>query len=1062
MVDLLGTIWKVSQKYNGSSKSSSVGKTTSRNTTTYSSSGARYYTYKTSSSKSSSSSSRSYSSSSKSSGGSAQVSVPLTGDASAIDLHGSDVVGASIPEGTITSREYRVTQGKDGANDWASEYPGMTFYIENSYKLTELNIPIKKYENCSGIKFYIWRRQKSTSKTTTVNFEKLVYTSKTFSLENARKSDKYQFMDDGITIEFENGGLDLETGQYVLVALPIPVSGTGAIWLDTYKKTESKDFCIRYYGAANASHFQLKERYNEIWYDPALVNGITTEFEKEGYFISGTINFDDDTPPITKVQTLIGKDTVPQGCSIEIYGDSGAGYQKLNTDIGNIDMDEGDETIMKGSRSSFKWKAILKGNGKKTPTLEYDKEKKYAIRFTFTHETAAVGDTTAALNIDKNMCLTSKPFDGDEILKEYIGDMNLAKGKFSNYEFARVWAEKSNNSNLVIDVSGSDRIDTVQDIEGKEHEFSPYSLHYCDLELDDFAHSSVDYSHYDANVEEDENNLRLKLDTDHSYNDNDIQLFSLTQLENVEDTTNLITFSDEGYCKIPKNYAPTSNKLLYRLQFDNPIDLTQYTGVKVALDVKKSNASSELSGLGIYLSSQHESDVPSNILNEPSDIITETNALIDVISEQNSSYEALLSKYKDKIIKIVHEETSADNVKAYYDTYYHYIATYNDITKSLAYKLVQLHDVKTYNIYELGKIVADDDKVVYQEIEIDQNSTNLKYVKEIGVILLADEKDSSGNARLSVSDAIEFKLKEFKSIEHDYYPVFNPGDNHKFTLFEPTFDKDDTAPYTLHNHGDMSITTTTYGTLGVDGTKIPKSFKTPVAQINLKPSKMLSKDTPICYFTNTIATMGYKHIGIQIASDVYIPKYSLKLNLCSDTKGEQVIESIDLPTLNYIWTPNTTGYINLSQVFKKIDTLDAVVKSISISTTDRFKNYMTRILTGQSATTTTTTNTTTTNTDTSGTSGTTTNTDTSGTTTTNTSGTTTGTTTSGTSSTTQSTINAKPGINIFIGKIVLYKAETIPMFHNKMRYKFYNSANDGFSDSKDIMIRKIGTIANYS
>ena len=57
-------------------------------------------------------------------------------------------------------------------------------------------------------------------------------------------------------------------------------------------------------------------------------------------------------------------------------------------------------------------------------------------------------------------------------------------------------------------------------------------------------------------------------------------------------------------------------------------------------------------------------------------------------------------------------------------------------------------------------------------------------------------------------------------------------------------------------------------------------------------------------------------------------------------------------------------------------------------------------------------------------------------------------------------------INMFLGKIVFYKARTIPIFHHKMRYKFYNLLEDEIQTNKDntddsISIRKIGVVCDY-
>ena len=142
------------------------------------------------------------------------------------------------------------------------------------------------------------------------------------------------------------------------------------------------------------------------------------------------------------------------------------------------------------------------------------------------------------------------------------------------------------------------------------------------------------------------------------------------------------------------------------------------------------------------------------------------------------------------------------------------------------------------------------------------------------------------------------------------------------------------------------------------------------------------------------------------------PKY-LKINLCEEINGEGVFETLNIPTINTVYNPNGGGsvikYINLSQIFKKINT-DKEIKSISITATEHFVKFMTNII----------------------------------------------------------STDKGNHMNLFIGKIVLYRAETIPMFHKMMRYKLY-SATDGNIDHatadviKDsISIRKIGTIIDYS
>ena len=55
--------------------------------------------------------------------------------------------------------------------------------------------------------------------------------------------------------------------------------------------------------------------------------------------------------------------------------------------------------------------------------------------------------------------------------------------------------------------------------------------------------------------------------------------------------------------------------------------------------------------------------------------------------------------------------------------------------------------------------------------------------------------------------------------------------------------------------------------------------------------------------------------------------------------------------------------------------------------------------------------------------------------------------------------DANQKMHIYIGKIVLYKAETIPIFHKNIRYKIYNQSSDEKAAAPSL--RKIGAILDY-
>lgn len=936
-------------------------------------------------------------------------------------------------------REYTVTKGKDGKNDWVSEFPAMTLFVSKSYKLTGLNIPIRKFKNCSAIKFFIYKRQGPNNKTNTVWLEKKIYTSKEFSItKSAKVKDGYQYIDDGFTMKFKNP-LVLPKGQYVIIALPIPKSGTGSCFVETYKPSNSKDFCIRYYGAANASHFLLKTRYHEVWYNSASATGEVIDYEKQGSITSGTVTWSNGDP-ITSVKADLGNINVPSGCSFTLYADTGGGWQKVYTSstTKKTTKTENKEVTMKGGGLSFKWKLEFKGNGEDTPTLKYDSKKKYAINFTITKKTANIS-SEAGKNYEKNISLTSIPFDGDNILREYIGDPNFDAGndRFSNYEFARIWGNKDDNESLLIDISASDKNMTVS---GKT--FPVYSLHYCDLTLNDFSNTSVDYSNYDGQLEIDENNMRLKLDTEHSYNDNDIRLFDVDKF--VGQTNDLMSFektttetvNGEEVTKVEEtkemSFTPsssgTTNQLLLKAKFDNSIDLTKYTGIKLGLKVSGTGSDS-IRGLGVYFSSAYENDVPSNYTNDPEDLeeLSDVNLLL---SSFNTTDNDLVSKYEGKILKIYHDPEN--ETQSATPSYYQYVRKFDIESDSVVYQLEQLHNIKSYTIYRLPTLTVDTN-TIYKTIEIDQNNPNLQNVREIGILALLDTKElDDAKARWFTPPAhdIKVELVEFRSIEEDYYPVFNPANNDKLTVADSQWNGTGSGKkYAIYPHnkfhlndtGNFSTNSDDITYLGANtNTKTIKGTNPITTQITIRPSQISANGEMICFFNNTQATKNYKHIGVQIASDCYIPKNSLQVNLCSEKNGVGVIESINIPTLNYVYYPNNytpdtnkITTIPLSQVYKKIETMNTEIKSISISATNKFNSYMNGMFYDDST-----------------------------------------------------SKWKRPMINIFIGKIVLYKAETIPIFHKKMRFKFYNTTKDGLKTDtqisrEDISIRKIGAVLDY-
>lgn len=999
------------------------------------------------------------------------------------------------------TRSYTVTRGE------TSQYPAMTFYTDG-YVLKKLEIPIHKFKNCKAVRFFIYRRQGPNNKTNTVWLEKEMTSPKTFSLKNAKVKKGYQYMDDGFLLDFttknNKKGLELPEGQYVIICLPIPKSDSGTVYVDTYKPQDSKDFCIRYEGSSNAAHFLLQDRYQEVWYNPAKALKEEISYSKKGSVVSGIVSWT-GKEAIKSIKPLINSKT-PKGTDIKLYVDVGGGWTK-------VEKNKENKVIGSGKGDSFRWKAVLTSNTKKTPVIKYNSKKKYAIKFEITRASSGITGTNGkSLEQSKNLCFTGKPFNANEILREYIGDQNLglSDNKFSNFEFARIWGTEGDENSLLVDISASDRIDPVMQKDAKTNTYKQavddnqkalyypiYSLHYVDLHLSDFAQTSVDYSDYDAFVENDEYNLRLKLDTENSYNDNEIKVINygnfsladpsyngstssdsddsstktLTIFVDTSESTNAITVSgtvtvnttityyvkqdeevkhtstdtvsdgtysktidipsswgtgeftvyteytdsqsnttikseevnievteddvfliggenyDEANLSIDLTKVPSSdkNQILARAKFVEPIDLSKYTELRANFHVTGA-ANGTVSGVALYISSQYETEAPTT---KPSEDLE--SALVDELPDLNSSQEEEIATYANQIVRKSYNKNGTG-----YDVYFKSIWD----SKEGLWKWEQLHDVRSYNIYELTDRTKDSKEIKISKSEedksffitIDPDSVNLQYVKEIGIVLLRD------NNKYSLSNIKTLTLKDFVGVKEDYYPVFKAANKDVFKPI-PTINRTNLTVVKCAASGSLGITV---------NSKKWSNTSPPTSSISIKHQDVQAAGEDLCSFDLTSKnTTGLNHIGVQIASDCLITKHMLELHFRKVENGvETTVEKIKLPTLNYVYYPVTANNtINLSQVFKKIRTSDRFDKVV-LYATPKFKDYAKQLKTDDK--------------------------------------------------------NAVLGdkITLYIGNISLYRAKTIPIFHWVMRMKFYLDDADAVSKDK-IGIRKIGTILNY-
>ena len=180
-------------------------------------------------------------------------------------------------------------------------------------------------------------------------------------------------------------------------------------------------------------------------------------------------------------------------------------------------------------------------------------------------------------------------------------------------------------------------------------------------------------------------------------NDDDIKVISYKNFELTNEAykategTKYIDENDEEsedglFVDLTKIVASDQNQIIAKAKLNNKLDLTQYSGLKLGIALNGTTGGS-ISGLALYISSQNEVDPPTNVSSD--DILS---ALEDGLPDLNNSQQNIIDKYANQIIK----DTINNNGTA--ETVY-YKSVWDSATQKWEWQ--QLHNVKSYNIYEI-------------------------------------------------------------------------------------------------------------------------------------------------------------------------------------------------------------------------------------------------------------------------------------------------------------------------------------------------------------------------
>lgn len=833
-----------------------------------------------------------------------------------------------------TTREFVTKKGQNGVNVRSSEYPAMTLYLPEKVTLKELSIPVVKFKNVDKVQFHIWERQGPNNKTNTVWLEKYVDGSPKFSLKNAKTKNGYQILDKPFVWEWKKG-LKLHKHQYIILVQIFPKSGNGSVFVQTYKPKDSSDFLIRYHGSADCAHFRLKTRYKEIWYSPSnqtettVKKGATIKAEVENTYKEGRIESGEvvwtNSEPIESITPDINVGGT--GGSVELQANAGNGWKTLTN---------GQTTKIVGGTSSFRWRAILKSDGKKSPKIYYNPNKKYAINFAITKQKPQTGAALGNNNLDDKSVITTQTFYPGDILQKYIGDSNLRTcDKFSNYEWLRVYAENVGKAKAFIDIAASDtRLRITQSNNNysvtetnanscspASNEYDIFTMYYADLTLDDFVQDSVDYSNYDNNIEYDEHNIRFKIETDKAYNDNDVALLTLRDTETkvpswdptkidygdsstalpittdanptitIDPTANYLTVMFNDFTP-SEDDLPSDNSFIwkYTLPGNSTLDLSKYSALKIGYRYSSADANKEsvLKGVGLYISSTIEQEPPSDNYDsivaggQDDESVKMTFDGKPIYRYEEIAPETLqtseLEKYKDAILEVRRTRNGVTYVE-----YYYYLPDKDGI-----WRRHQYHNVKSFTLYELptlqSALSTDSSGNNYITISIDRENDNFKYVKEIGFVAIGDKNDKDHNLNSTGRSSLEFF--DIKGVIQGYNMIYSASEK-GLELNKEYTNHCNTALFRDLNNQISALTRVYYNRLTPSG-------------------EMLA------YVNNSSITRDANHFSINFVTDTYLPKDAMRINLCSEENGINPIFSLNMPTLNHIYyDPN----LNASNLF---------------------------------------------------------------------------------------------------------------------------------------------------
>lgn len=423
-----------------------------------------------------------------------------------------------ISEANPSGKAEAVYTIHNNTKEMNSEYPVLDFHFNGGY-IHSLTPYIKKFKNIESFKIILFKNNLTFNQTENhrlvyqkkieddENFPN-VYVSPEVEISSAAKTDK---SGNKILNNYHKFIVDqhIPQGNYSLFFYAKIAEGynEGAVFVDEYPAMSQSDeygTATKVQGTCNPAIISLETNSasGNTW--DLLREEKSNQYKATGIVISKPISIDGNYR-IRSVK-LDYNNKIPDGCdmTIQVSNDGGRNWVTAKNNY----------VTFSGLGSVFEWKVVMRGNGTGTPMLEFDYDRGYALKITLN----TITDDYVSYE-DYGRCLPSPVMDFTAMTYKVFGDSTITQKDFSEWEWARLFMEDEDRLNNITILISNGNTDSNPIYTSTRMDDWNRNLFFhqaiCDLTLDDFEHTSIDYSNYDPTIEHDEYNFRFKYDTEY-------------------------------------------------------------------------------------------------------------------------------------------------------------------------------------------------------------------------------------------------------------------------------------------------------------------------------------------------------------------------------------------------------------------------------------------------------------------------------------------------------------------------------------------------------------------